>query len=180
MPGATGSERPKGRRACLYTAADRQGIGRTSKGRNSRSAPSGRERPVVLLGVEGPHVEVLDAVPPVDVVQGSALAQRPAQQAASIAAGSAWMAPEQLGLSLSGQRSEAQKVGYLDATSDRSRSVVTQPYSHRRRRIDAMPTSDMRQLRWTVPAGPVTESAGGEEAFAPGERCGWRGQVVRC
>jgi hypothetical protein len=43
------------------------------------------------------------------------LAQRPARQAAYIAAGTARMALEQLGPSLSGQRSEAQKVSYLDA-----------------------------------------------------------------
>ena len=43
------------------------------------------------------------------------MAQRPAQQPAGIAAGTARMAPEQLGPSLSGQRSEAQKVSYLDA-----------------------------------------------------------------
>src|SRR6266404_7357162 len=39
-----------------------------------RPAPPGRERPVVMLGVEGPDVEILDAVAPVHVMQGSALA----------------------------------------------------------------------------------------------------------
>ncbi len=68
-----------------------------------------------MLGVEGPDIEVLDAVLPVDVMQGSALAQGPAQQAAGIAAGTARTALEELGLNLGSQRGEAQKVSYIDA-----------------------------------------------------------------
>ena len=114
----------------------------------SRSAPPGREGPVVMLGVEGPDIEVLDAVLPVDVVQGSTLAQRPAQQAAGIATGTARMAAEQLGLSLSGQCSEAQKVGYLDAgrrpIQILGHSAIFPPTQQDRR--DAQP-SDMRHER---------------------------------
>ena len=73
-----------------------------------------------MAGVEGPHIEVLDTVLPVDVVQGSTLAQRPAQQAA----GTARIALEQLGPSLSGQRSKAQQVSYLDAGQ---RPIATMP-----------------------------------------------------
>src|ERR1700733_11247357 len=52
-----------------------------------RSAPPSREGPVVILGIEGPDVEVLDAVASVHVVQGSAaLAEGPAQQAPSVPA----------------------------------------------------------------------------------------------
>lgn len=47
-----------------------------------RSAPPSRERPVVELRIEGPDVKVLHAVALVHVVQGSALTQRPAQEAA--------------------------------------------------------------------------------------------------
>jgi len=79
-----------------------------------RSAPPGRERPVVILGVEGPDVEFLDAVLPVHIVQGSALAQGPAHQTAGIAARTARIALEELGLGIGGQRDEAQKVSYLD------------------------------------------------------------------
>jgi hypothetical protein len=80
-----------------------------------RSAPSGRERPVVMPGIEGPDVEVPDAVLPVHVVQGSALAQGPAQQAAGIAAGTARIALEELGFGIGGQRGETQKVNSVDA-----------------------------------------------------------------
>ncbi len=52
-----------------------------------RSTPPRRKEPVVVLGIEGPDVEVLDAVPFVHVVQRSALAQGPAQEAAGVSAG---------------------------------------------------------------------------------------------
>jgi hypothetical protein len=52
----------------------------------ARPAPSRPERPAIKLGVEGPDIEVLDTVPPVDVVHGGALAQRPAQLTAGIPA----------------------------------------------------------------------------------------------
>jgi len=79
-----------------------------------RSSPPGRERPVVTLGVEGPDVEVLDAVLVVQIVQGSALAQRPAQQATGVSSGAVWIPPEQFGLCVGGQRSESKQVSYLD------------------------------------------------------------------
>jgi Bacitracin resistance protein BacA len=79
-----------------------------------RFAPSDRERPVVMLGVEGPDVEVLDAVLPVHVMQGSALAQGAAQQTADIAAGATRIALEKPGLRISAQSREAQKVSYFD------------------------------------------------------------------
>src|ERR1700678_1103415 len=49
-----------------------------------RSPPPRREGPVVMLGIEGPDIEVLDAVFPVHIVQRSALAQCPAQQTSGI------------------------------------------------------------------------------------------------
>ena len=67
-----------------------------------------------MLGVEAPDVEVLDAILPVHVVQGSALAQGPAEQAVGIAAGAARIALEQLGLGIGGQRGEVQKVSSVD------------------------------------------------------------------
>ena len=79
-----------------------------------RSAPPCRERPIVMLGIEGPDVEVLDAVASVHVVQGSALAQSSAKQAASIAAGTARITLEELDLGIVSQRGEMQKVSYLD------------------------------------------------------------------
>jgi hypothetical protein len=48
-------------------------------------------------------------------VQGSALAQGPAQQAGGIAARTTRIALEELGLGIGGQRGEAQKVSYADA-----------------------------------------------------------------
>jgi hypothetical protein len=68
-----------------------------------------------MLGVEGPDVEVLDAVLPVHVVQGSALAQGSAQQAAGIAARTVRVALEEFGFGLGSQRGEAQKVTYVDS-----------------------------------------------------------------
>jgi len=74
------------------------------------------------------------------------LAQRPAQQAAGIAAGTARMALEQLGPSLSGQRSEAQ-VSYLDAGQRpihvRGHSAIVAPMLQVRHNAE---TSDMRQM----------------------------------
>jgi hypothetical protein len=68
-----------------------------------------------MLSVEGPHIEVLDAVLPVDVVQGQHLGTAPGPAGGRHSGRNRAMALEQLGPSLSGQRSEAQKVGYLDA-----------------------------------------------------------------
>jgi hypothetical protein len=107
-----------------------------------------------MLSVEGPHTEVLDAVLPVDVVQGSTLAQRPAQQAAGIAAGTARMALEQPGPSLSGQHSKAQKVSYLDAGQRpihvRGHSAIVAPMLQVRHNAE---TRDMRQIRAFAPQG---------------------------
>src|SRR6266568_5212069 len=80
-----------------------------------RSAPPSREGPVVILGIEGPDVEVLDAVLPVHVVQGSALAQGPAQETTGISAGAVRIPPEEPGLGLGGQRSESKQVSYFDS-----------------------------------------------------------------
>ena len=49
-----------------------------------RAVPPGRDGPVRQLGIERPHVEVLDAVLAIGVVQGGTLAQGTAQQAALI------------------------------------------------------------------------------------------------
>jgi hypothetical protein len=47
-------------------------------------------------------------------VQGSALAQSPADQAPGIAAGAARIALEEPGLGIGGQSGEPQKVSYVD------------------------------------------------------------------
>jgi hypothetical protein len=79
-----------------------------------RSTPPRRKGPAVILGIEGPDVEVLDAVPFVHVMQGRALAQGPAQEAAGVPAGPLRLPPEQLRLGLGGQRGESKQVGYFD------------------------------------------------------------------
>ncbi len=79
-----------------------------------RSAPPSRERPVVIVGIEGPDVEVLDAVLLVHVVQGSTLAQGPAQETTGISAGAVRIPPEELGLGVGGQRGESKQVSYFD------------------------------------------------------------------
>lgn len=79
-----------------------------------RSTPPGREGPVVMLGVEGPDVEVLDARSFVRVVQGSALAQGTAQEAPGVPAGTLRIPPEQLRLGVGGQFGQPKQVSYLD------------------------------------------------------------------
>jgi hypothetical protein len=79
-----------------------------------RSAPPRRKGPVVILGIEGPDVEVLDAVLFVHVMQGSALAQGPTQEAAGVSAGPSRLPPEQARLGLGSQRGESKQVGYFD------------------------------------------------------------------
>jgi hypothetical protein len=56
----------------------------------------------------------LDAVLLVHVVQGSALAQGPAQQTADIPAGAVRMPPEEPGLGVGGQRGESKQVCCFD------------------------------------------------------------------
>jgi hypothetical protein len=79
-----------------------------------RSAPPGRERPVVILGIEGPDVEVLDAVALIHIVQGSALAQGTTQEAADVPAGTLRISPEQFRLCVCSQRGESKQVSYFD------------------------------------------------------------------
>jgi hypothetical protein len=67
-----------------------------------------------MLGVEGPDVEILDAVAPVHVVQGRALAQGPAQESPGVPAGSLRIPAEQLRLGVSRQRGQPEQVSYLD------------------------------------------------------------------
>ena len=75
-----------------------------------RSSPPRREGPVVILGIEGPDVEVLDAIFPVHIVQGSALTQGPAEQPPGIPSGAGRMPSEELGLCVGGQRGEPKQV----------------------------------------------------------------------
>jgi hypothetical protein len=67
-----------------------------------------------MQGVEGPDIEVLDAVFLVHIVQGSALAQRPAQETTGISSGAVRIPPEQLGLCVGSQRGESKQVSHLD------------------------------------------------------------------
>jgi hypothetical protein len=79
-----------------------------------RSTPPSREGPVVILGIEGPDVEILDTVASVHVVQGSALAQGPAQEAPGVPAGTMRIPPEQLRLGVGGQRGQPKQISYFD------------------------------------------------------------------
>ena len=92
--------------------------------------------------------------------KGITLAQRPAQQAAGIAAGTARTALEQLGPSLSGQRSEAQKVSYLDAGQRPihvgGHSATVAPMLQLRHNAG---TSDMRHVS-ASPSRPVWSVSG--------------------
>jgi hypothetical protein len=67
-----------------------------------------------MLGVEGPNVEILDAVLPVQIVQGRALAQRPAQQPARIASCTLRVPSEQSGFNFSRENSEPDEIGHLN------------------------------------------------------------------
>jgi hypothetical protein len=67
-----------------------------------------------MLGIEGPDIEVLDAVLLVHVVQGRALAQRPTQKATGIPSGAVRIPPEELGFCVGGQRGESKQVSNLD------------------------------------------------------------------
>jgi hypothetical protein len=67
-----------------------------------------------MLGIEGPDVEVLDAVALVHVVQGSALARGPAQEAHGVPARAGRIPREQLRLGVGGQRGESKQVSYFD------------------------------------------------------------------
>ena len=66
--------------------------------------------------VEGPDVEVLDAGPAVQVMQGGTLAQRPADKPACVAPRTPRAAREQPGLGLSGERGQPQQVLDVDAS----------------------------------------------------------------
>src|ERR1017187_1237505 len=81
----------------------------------SGSPPAVRKRAVAVRGVERPDVEILDAVLLVHVMEGGTLAQSPAQQSASVAPGSVWMAAKYSGLGLSCQSRQAVEVGPVDA-----------------------------------------------------------------
>jgi hypothetical protein len=67
-----------------------------------------------MLGIERPDVEVLDAVPPVRVVQRGALAQGPAEEAAGVPAGALRIPPEQIRLGVGGQRVQPKQISSFD------------------------------------------------------------------
>lgn len=67
-----------------------------------------------MLNMEGPDIEVLDAILFVHIVQGCALAQRPAQKTTSISSGAAGVPCEQFSLCVSSQRSQSEQVSYLN------------------------------------------------------------------
>ena len=92
-----------------------------------RSTPPRREGPVVILGIEGPDVEVLDAVPFVHVVQGSALAQGPAQEAAGVPARPLRVPPEQLRSASAASAASRSRSAISIRASDRSESLDTLP-----------------------------------------------------
>jgi hypothetical protein len=61
-----------------------------------------------------PSWSVLDAVPFIYVVQGSALAQGPAEEAAGVSAGDLRIPLEQARLGVGGQRGESEQVSSFD------------------------------------------------------------------
>src|SRR5215471_5295805 len=67
-----------------------------------------------MLSMEGPDVEVLDAVPSVHVVQGSALAQGPAQETAGVPARAVRIPPEQIRPGVGGKRGQPKQVSSFD------------------------------------------------------------------
>ena len=111
-----------------------------------RSSPPSREGPVVILGIEGPDVEVLDPVFPVHVVQGSALAQGPAQETTGIPARAVRISPEEPGLGVAGQRGESEQVSYLNSRQRPIRIRGHATILSRQRRIHPMPPRAMRGM----------------------------------
>jgi hypothetical protein len=78
-------------------------------------APPRRERPAIKLGVEGPDIEVLDTVPPVDVVTAAPWhsarpSRRPAYRPRALQ-----VSPEELGFGVSGQLGKAPRISQFDA-----------------------------------------------------------------
>jgi hypothetical protein len=115
-----------------------------------RSSPPSREGPVVILGVEGPDIEVLDAVFPVQVVQGSTLAESPAQQTTGISSGAVRIPAEELGLCVGGQGCESKQASYFDP---RQRPIAIRAHAailSRPARSNRSPTSGPRQQRAIV------------------------------
>lgn len=92
-----------------------------------RSAPPRRKGPVVILGIEGPDVEVLDAVPFVHVVQGSALAQGPAQRRPAYR-------PDPYGF-----RRNSSASASAASTASRSRSAISIRANDRSESLDTLP-----------------------------------------
>jgi hypothetical protein len=102
------------RRAYPSSTADHQSICRTSRGRSAAFRATGPGRASRVLGVEGPDVEVLDTVASVHMLQGSALAKGPAQEATGMPARTVRIPLEQLRLSIGRQRGQSKQVGYFD------------------------------------------------------------------
>jgi CBS domain-containing protein len=97
-----------------------------------------------MLGVEGPDIEVLDAVFPVQVVQGSTLAESPAQQTTGISSGPVRIPAEELGLCVGGQGCKSKQVSYFDP---RQRPIATRAHAtilSRPARSNRSPTSGPR------------------------------------
>jgi len=99
-----------------------QAVGELSRAEDGRivetalagAAPPGREGPVIARGVERPHVEVLDTVRLVHVVQRCAPAQGTAQKPTGVAARAVRVAGGQIRLNISGDLGKTVQVGYLD------------------------------------------------------------------
>jgi hypothetical protein len=81
----------------------------------ARPAPARGKGPVVVLGVERPDVEVLDAGVFVHVVLGGSLTQCAGQQAASVPAGAGRVARKQHGFGVSRSVCKAQQVCSVDS-----------------------------------------------------------------
>ena len=143
-----------------------------------RSSPPSREGPAAMLGVERPDIEVLDAVFLVHIVQGSALAQRPAQETTGISSGAVRIPPEQLGLCVGGQRGESKQVSHLDP---RQRPIGIRTHAAILARSAANEGDDQRRVQRTcrraaTAMGTLLVMGYSREEFIPGaycRDCGW-------
>jgi hypothetical protein len=187
-PGETGSERPRRSTRCPVNRGGSPGYRPNFEGPKSVFRASGRERPVVKLGVEGPDVEVLDAVLPVHVVDRSALAQGPAQQAAGIAAGTLRVVFEELGLGIGGQRGKAQKVSYVDTGQrpiqvlEHGNHTATEAGRSMRCRNDRFATRECAHARHrggdTHDGKNANDVMGRPNKRTPSRRYDWNSQLV--
>ena len=107
-----------------------------------------------MLNTEGPDIEVLDAILFVHIVQGCALAQRPAQKTTSnIVRKAAGVPCEQFSLCVYSQRSQSEQVS-LPNLRQRPIGICTHAAILSQPAGLATAASDQRQIRMILRCSP--------------------------